>query len=265
MQEYPLIERLRNSPGQPARVVMFDFDGTIGMVRAGWMPLMLDMMMETLAPLGPHPALLRDEAEDYVARLTGRDTVEQTNAFADHVRRLGGIPRSGAEYKAEFLARLEHQRSARLTALRAGTLPADNLMIPGTRAFLTQLRNAKLPVYLASGSDHGDICLEARLLGIDHFFAGIFGSAPGIPNKAQLLAQLVEQGFAPESILTFGDGRTEIEVTRAIGGRTVGVASDEPECLSIDPKKRGWLIDAGADYMIPNYLEFGLMDIVAAI
>ncbi|HXJ43772.1 MAG TPA: hypothetical protein VNH18_31095, partial [Bryobacteraceae bacterium] len=94
MQKYLLIEWLRDFPGKPARVVVFDFDGTVGMVRAGWMPLMLDMMMETLQSLGSDPVALRTEAEDYVARYTGRDTVVQMNAFADHVRRLGGVPRS---------------------------------------------------------------------------------------------------------------------------------------------------------------------------
>jgi len=52
---------------------MFDFDGTLALVRAGWMPLMLDIMMETLGPLGRDAAKLRDEAEEYVARFTGKE------------------------------------------------------------------------------------------------------------------------------------------------------------------------------------------------
>ena len=89
------------------------------MIRAGWMPLMLDMMMETLGPIGPDPVTLRNEAEDYVARYTGRDTVEQMNAFVGHVRSLGGAPRSAVEYKAEFQARLEHVLSSDRTRARA--------------------------------------------------------------------------------------------------------------------------------------------------
>ncbi len=259
-----LIERITFRPAHPARAIVFDFDGTIGMVRAGWMPLMLDMMMETLSPLGPDPEALRAEAEVYVAHLTGRDTVEQTNAFAAHVARLGGHPLTGAEYKAEFLARLEHRRAARLTALRSGEISPEDLMIPGARAFLEGLRTLGLPVYLASGSHHDDICLEAGLLHIEHYFDGIFGSAPGILNKKELLDDIVARGIPPEAILTFGDGRTEIELTQILGGRTVGVASDEPECLAVDPQKRQWLIDAGADCIIPNYLEPDLLDLVTA-
>jgi hypothetical protein len=51
-----LIERLRNRTDARARVALFDFDGTVALVRAGWMPLMLDMMMETLAPQGDNRA-----------------------------------------------------------------------------------------------------------------------------------------------------------------------------------------------------------------
>ena len=257
-----MIECLRPLPATPARAVVFDFDGTVGMVRAGWMPLMLDMMMETLAELGPDPDALRLEAERYVAHLTGRDTVEQTNAFAAHVARLGGKPRTGVEYKIEWLKRIETLRSARLADLHDGRISPDDLLIPGTRALLEALRTLGLPVYLASGSHHADICLEARLLGIESLFCGIYGSAPGIPDKKQLLDQIVSQGIPPAAILTFGDGRTEIELTHAIGGRTVGVASDEPHCLVVDPKKRGWLIEAGADCIIPNYLEPDLLQLV---
>lgn len=257
-----LIERITAPSSTAAKAVVFDFDGTLGMVRAGWMPLMLDMMMEILAPLGPDPDRLRTEAEEYVAHYTGRDTVEQMNAFAAHVASLGGSPLSGVEYKAEFLVRIEGLRAARLDALRAGEIMPDDLLIPGTRAFLECLRSLGLPLYLASGSDHSDICFEARLLGIDHYFAGIYGSAPGILNKKELLEVIVAQGTSPACILTFGDGRTEIELTRILGGKTVGVASDEPVCVEINMKKRGWLIAAGADYIIPNYLEPELLRLV---
>jgi phosphoglycolate phosphatase-like HAD superfamily hydrolase len=227
---------------------MFDFDGTVALVRAGWMPMMLDMMMETLGPLGSDAAALRAEAEEYVARFTGRDTVFQMAAFADHVRALGGEPRSAAEYKAQFLALMEHSRSARLKA------PA-NLLVPGTKALLEALRARGLEVYLASGSAHDEIVYEAGLLGIADLFDGIYGSAPTSPTKRELLQRIVDSGIEGDEVLTFGDGRTEIEETKAVGGIAVGVATDEEECLEVDAKKRRWLIDAGADYIVPNYLD----------
>ena len=244
---------------------MFDFDGTIGMVRAGWMPLMLDMMMETLGALGPDPIALRAEAEEYVARLTGRDTYFQMAAFAEHVERLGGLARTGWEYKEEFMSRLEGARQQRLGGLVDGSIPAEALMIPGSREILLALAAEGIPAYLASGSDHDSIVMECGLLGIHDLFRSIHGSAPGQPTKGELLRQLVDSRIDPNQIVTFGDGRAEIEETALIGGVAVGVASDEPECVEVDQKKRRWVIEAGAHYVIPNYLQPDLMQLVGGL
>jgi phosphoglycolate phosphatase-like HAD superfamily hydrolase len=240
-----LLEQSLNS----ARAVLFDFDGTVALVRAGWLPLMLDFMMETLRTLGPDPAGLRVEAEDYVARLAGKPTIHQLNAFADHVRRLGGVARPGAEYEAEFMERLNRVRATRLAAPNP-----ERLLVPGTAALLRQLNAAGKQVYLASGSAHEDIVHDSKVLGIADFFTGIYGFAPGVPGKRELLHRIRASGVPPQQILTFGDGRVEIEETKAIGGIAAGVATDEEACLEIDPKKRLWLLEAGADFIIPNFL-----------
>jgi phosphoglycolate phosphatase-like HAD superfamily hydrolase len=260
-----LIERLRNGIHSRARLraVMFDFDGTLALIRAGWMPLMLDMMMETLASLGPDAAALRLEAEAYVARLTGKDTVYQMEAFAGHVRSLGGSPRTAAEYKTAFLDRIESAQNGRLEALRNGAISADDLMVPGSRALLEELRVAGLRIFLASGTAHDIVVHEAQLLGIDHYFEAIHGSAPHRFTKRELLENLVASGVPAGGILTFGDGRVEIEDTKVVGGIAVGVASDEPHCIEVDLKKRVWLAGAGADFIIPNYLEQDLLRVVA--
>ena len=66
--------------------------------------------------------------------------------------------------------------------------------------------------------------------------------------------------------MAFGDGRVEIEVTKAVGGTAVGIATDEETCLTVDAKKRGWLIHAGADYIAPNFLRTAeLLEVVAGI
>ena len=244
---------------------MFDFDGTLTLLRAGWMPVMLDMMMETLARLGPDPVVLREEAEAYVAQFTGKDTVHQMQAFADHVRALGGCPRPANDYKTEFFGRFDQTRNARVDALNRGSLRADDLMVPGSRALLERLRAAGIRIFLASGTAHEVICEEVKLLGIDCYFEAIHGSAPACFTKRTLLEHLVASGIPPAGILTFGDGRVEIEDTKCVGGVAVGVATDEPDCIEVDPKKRVWLTHAGADYIIPNYPEADLPAIVLGI
>ncbi|MEP6716476.1 MAG: HAD family hydrolase [Terriglobia bacterium] len=246
------------------RAVMFDFDGTLGLFRAGWMPLMLDMMMETLGPLGPDPAILRDQAETYVARFTGKDTLHQMEPFVAQVRALGGSPLSPEEYKAEILSRIEHRRREMTAGIESGTIDPDLLLVPGSRKLLERLAARGIPLYLASGTDHGDICEDAAVLKIDHYFAGIYGSAPESLTKRELLRKIVASGIAPNRILTFGDGRVEIEETKAAGGVAVGVATDELECLVMDEKKRRWLLAAGADFIIPNYLEPAISVVLSA-
>ncbi len=262
-----MIERLRSGTRTcaRARAAVFDFDGTLVLIRAGWMPVMLDMMMETLEPLGPDAASLRTEAEEYVARFTGRDTLIQMQAFADHVQSLGGTALPAAEYKREFARRIHSVSEQRLQAVRTGALVSDRVMVPGARGLLEELRNAGVRIFLASGTAHEVVVQEAELLGIAGYFEGIYGSAPGVLSKRELLAWLLGEKLAPEEIVTFGDGRVEIEAARAIDGIAVGVATDEPTCIAVDPKKRGWLRDAGADFIIPNYLEAGLLATVAGI
>ena len=41
---------------------------------------------------------------------------------------------------------------------------------------------------------------------------------------------------------------------KQVGGVAVGVASDEPECQTVDEWKRKRLIGVGADYIVPNFL-----------
>ena len=68
--------------------------------------------------------------------------------------------------------------------------------------------------------------------------------------KAKLLA---EKRLAGESLLGFGDGYVEIENVKEVGGVAVGVATDEPECRTLDSWKRDRLAGAGADVIIANY------------
>lgn len=236
---------------------MFDFDGTVALVRAGWMPVMLDLMMETLAPLSSRPDQARSEAEEYVARFTGKDTIHQMAAFAEHVSALGGSPIDPVEHKSRFLRRIEAVRVLRLSRLQG-----DELLVPGTRALLTSLRARGIATYLASGTAHADVVHESRLLGISHFFDEIHGSSPETLTKAGLLGRLIADGIDPREIVTFGDGCVEIEETRIVGGTAVGVATCEAGCHAVDPKKRRWLLEAGADYIIPNFLDPEIMRIV---
>jgi phosphoglycolate phosphatase-like HAD superfamily hydrolase len=72
-----------------------------------------------------------------------------------------------------------------------------------------------------------------------------------------LVKQILGQtsGYSPEELLVFGDGFVEIEEVKKAGGTAVGVATAEPECVRIDEWKRQRLIGAGADFIVPNFLN----------
>ena len=75
-----MIEQIR--PGvtaSKARFVLFDFDGTVSLIRSGWVEVMVPMMVEILAGLrtGESDEELRALVEEFVARLTGKQTMYQ--------------------------------------------------------------------------------------------------------------------------------------------------------------------------------------------
>ena len=65
--------------------MLFDFDGTLSLIRSGWMNVMVPMMVEILADLktGESEEQLRAMVEEFVWRLTGKETIYQMIAFAE--------------------------------------------------------------------------------------------------------------------------------------------------------------------------------------
>src|ERR1700676_123472 len=84
-----------------ARVVLFDFDGTLSLIRSGWMDVMVPMMVEILAELktGETEEQLRAIVEDFVWRLTGKETIYQMMALAGAIEARGSQPRDPLVYK----------------------------------------------------------------------------------------------------------------------------------------------------------------------
>src|SRR6202049_5242252 len=101
-----------------ARVVLFDFDGTLSLIRSGWMNVMVPMMVEILLDwkTGESEEQLRAVIEEFVWRLTGKETIYQMIAFADAVAARGGTPLEPLAYKKMYLDRLWQKRSEEHTS-----------------------------------------------------------------------------------------------------------------------------------------------------
>ena len=255
-----MIESVR--PGisaRHARVVLFDFDGTLSLIRSGWMNVMVSMMLEILADLktGESEEQLRALVEGFVWRLTGKETIYQMIAFAEAVEGRGGKALDPLAYKKMYLDLLWQKIEKRVEALRKGQADPEQFMVPGSRALLERLRDKGLKMYLASGTDEIYMKEEARLLGVTQYFeGGVYGAQDDYSfSKAILIQRILSTAeFEGHQFLGFGDGYVEIEEVKNVGGVAVGVASEEPACTRVDEWKRQRLIGVGADYIVPNYL-----------
>src|SRR3984885_11998254 len=134
-----------------ARVVLFDFDGTLSLIRSGWMDIMVPMMVEILADLktGESEEQLRAVVEEFVWRLTGKETIYQMIAFADAVEARGGKPLEPSAYKKMYLDLLWLKIESRVEALRKGQTDPEDYLVPGSLALLDRLKDRGLKMYLA--------------------------------------------------------------------------------------------------------------------
>ncbi len=249
-----------------ARVVIFDFDGTLSLIRSGWMDVMVPMCIQQLSGLGTGESeeTLKSVVEDFVWRLTGKETIYQMMALADAVARRGGKPLTPAEYKKMYLDRLWTRIESRIVSLRTGSASPETYLVPGSRKLLEHLNERGLTLYLASGTDDANVREEAALLDVAKYFRGrVYGALDDLTSfsKAILVRKLLaEAGHRGDELLVFGDGYVEIEEVKKVGGTAVGVASAEPECRVTDEWKRKRLIGAGADVIVPNFEDLGGLD-----
>ena len=265
-----MVERLRTGvSANRARVCLFDFDGTLSLIRSGWMEVMVPMMVEILLDLrtGESEDQLRAVVEDFVWRLTGKQTMYQMIALAGEIAKRGGAPRDPLAYKKMYLERLDARIHDRLDALRRGQVAPDRYLVPGARAIVQTLRDRGLRLYLASGTDQPYVREEAELLDIARYFEGrVYGALDDYQSfsKKILIERLIAASeFAGAEFLGFGDGYVEIENIKEVGGVAVGVATAEPECRAVDQRKRQRLAGVGADFIIPNFLCRG--ELLAAL
>jgi len=242
--------------------VLFDFDGTLSLIRQGWPEVMVPMFTEVLPALPGETEADRGRlAFEDIMRLNGKQTIYQMMQLAARIRERGGEAKEPLWYKHEYLRRLDLRIKDRIDGLRQGTIPADDLLVHGARRLLENLKDRGLPVYLASGTDEIFVKQEAELLGLTPYFGRQIHGAPDdfkTFSKKLVIARIIrENGIRGEQLLSFGDGYVEIENTKEAGGLAVAVASDEANNGSgrMDEWKRERLSGVGADVVIPDFRD----------
>lgn len=257
------IEILRELRRKPPRHVVFDFDGTLSLIREGWMNVMVPMMVEVLRATGTRepPESLEQLAREFVMELTGKQTIYQMMRLAEEVCKRGGVPKEPLEYKQVYHDRLMARIAGRREALRCGRARPEEMLVPYSLELLGELRRRGAALYLASGTDEHYVKEEVRLLGLEEFFGPhVYGALDDYKafSKAMVIERILRENRVPgELLLGFGDGYVEVQNVKAVGGLMVAVASDEVQRSGKpDPWKRDRLIGAGADLVIPDYRDW---------
>ena len=167
------------------RHALFDFDGTVSLIREGWQQVMIPMMVEILlaTPAAEDEATINRVVTDFVTRLTGKQTIYQMIQLADEVAKRGGRPLEPLAYKYEYLERLWARIEGRVARLKAGELDPAELVVPGVIDTLVALRARGVTCYLASGTDEPYVLDEAAALGVAEYFdGGIYGALDDYRN-----------------------------------------------------------------------------------
>lgn len=254
------IEEIRSFPNRGRfRSALFDFDGTISLIRQGWQDVMKPYFFEVLksTPKAEDDAAVMRCIHDFVDLLTGKQTIYQCIALAEEVEERGGKPENPQVYKDEYNRRLLVRIEDRIRGLEEGRLRPADLVVPGSFELLQALRERGLTLYLASGTDEEYVLRESALLGVDTFFnGGIYGAQQDyrLFSKKMIVNKIITtHNLHGGELLGFGDGYVEIENIREAGGFAVGVASDEVQKIGVDQWKRSRLIGAGAGIIIGDY------------
>jgi phosphoglycolate phosphatase-like HAD superfamily hydrolase len=250
------------TPRGAFRYAIFDFDGTISLIREGWQQIMIPYFADEMAACPGAAGRPKEElaaaAREFVYLNTGKQTIYQCIQLAEEVARLGGKPLDPLAYKAEYHRRLERRIADRIAELEADPAAALNHVVPGSFDILSALRGRGIGLYLASGTDEIYVKKEAALLSVDGYFAGIYGAQDDYRSfsKKMVIDRIIAENKLPgEALLGFGDGYVEIENVKAVGGFACGVAADEARRRGVDQWKRDRLKRSGADIIIPDYTD----------
>ena len=181
--------------------VLFDFDGTLSLIRQGWPEVMVPMFVEMLPPqAGESDEQRAHLAFDDIMRLNGKQTIYQMIQLAERIRQRGGQPREPLWYKHEYLRRLDVRIRDRIEGLRSGRIQPDDLLLYGARPVLEDLVARGLTLYLASGTDEPFVKAEAELLDVARYFPGrVYGALDDYKSfsKQMVIDRILRENAIP--------------------------------------------------------------------
>ena len=241
---------------------LFDFDGTVSLMREGWQRIMAPVMVEMICgDTEPTPEIEHDVYE-YIEESTGIQTILQMQHLVEMVRERGLVPedqiQDAAGYKKVYNDRLMVPVRERIAKLESGELSLDDVTLTGSLDFLKGLHEGGLTMYVFSGTDRADVRNEAGKVTAAQYFEEIWGALATFEeySKEKVIKDIMgTHDLHGAEVLIVGDGPVEIRNAKESGCVSIGVASDEVAGHGWNEEKRERLIRAGADIMIPDFGE----------
>ncbi len=242
---------------------LFDFDGTISILREGWQDIMHPVCVEMICGDTAPTQAIEDAVRTMIDETTGIQTILQMDRLVEMIQEHGFVAESdmldAQGYKQVYLDRLMVPVRERLARLASGELPREKAIVAGSVDFLDIIsKHEGLELYVFSGTDRDDVRNEANKLGVDHYFIEIWGALRTFAeySKEQIINDLVSRhNLNGPEVLAVGDGPVELRNVKAVGGIALGIASDEKKGFGLDEDKRTRLIKAGADIIVPDFTE----------
>lgn len=241
---------------------VFDFDGTISLIRDGWQNVMVPMMVELIqeeSDTKEKEEELEAIVVEFVDKLTGKQTIYQMMQLVKEIEIRGGKPKDPLSYKDVYNNRLLPIVEQRISDLSSGNLSPESLRVPMSFEFLRSLNELGITCYLASGTDVEFVKNEASFLGVsDYLTGGIFGALREYKkfSKAMVIQKILNDfKLSGNELLIIGDGYVEIENAKSVEAIAIGVSSFEDNIYNMNADKRERLIRAGADIIIPDFKD----------
>ena len=242
--------------------VLFDFDGTISLLREGWQHIMAPVCVEMICGETAPTDAIRQAVAEMIDETTGIQTIFQMERLVEMVRAHGLVPehavKTAADYKEVYNDRLMVPVRERLARLASGALTKEAATVRGAERLLDLFQGRGATMYVFSGTDRDDVRNEAAQLGVAPYFVEIWGAIPSTVDysKEKVIRELIAQhDLHGSEVLAVGDGPVELRNVKEHGGIALGVCSNEETGEGWDETKRTRLIRAGADILVPDFKE----------
>jgi len=241
---------------------LFDFDGTVSLLREGWQDIMAPVMIEMICGDTQPTREIIDEVHRVIDETTGIQTIFQMQVLEKMVRDHGRVPEEKIldpyGYKDIYNERLMVPVNERIRRLNAGELTIEQATLRGALDFVKMLRERGVTLYVFSGTDREDVRNEASIVGAARYFNEIWGAVRSIEeySKEKVLREIIAaHDLHGSEVMVVGDGPVEIRNGKENRCITLGVASDEVAGQGWNERKRERLLKAGADILIPDFAE----------